>query len=335
MMWLSKKSLHEYGARLRIACSLSCALLLVAATFTACDPSEGGATTAAPVGAEEEVVKRFLPDAGQVEGWTPEGLPGRFRGESLYEHINGGADIYLEYGFVTLLTWQYQKGDKEVLLELYCMDDPAAAFGIYSYNRHPTLSSVDVGSGGTIHANGLYFWQDRYYVNVRQVGTATILSDEFLALAKAVEANIGTRAEEPAIVNLLPDENMIPQTTVFARGKLGINNQVYVAEEDLFGLEKGEAAAIARYRIGQPEFSVIIAEYASEAACERAFVRLRKHFLGGESTRETEFVAKAMPAKYHGVRRIGKRLIVVANTYDQENALAMLHRISEWVESRN
>jgi hypothetical protein len=121
---------------------------------------------------------------------------------------------------------------------------------------------------------------------------------------------------------------MVPHSAVFARGKLGINNQVYVADEDLFGLEEGEAAAIARYRVGQPEFSVIIAEYASEEACRKAFVRLREHFLGGESAREKEFVVRAMPARYHGVRIAGRRLVVVANADNRENALDMLSRVS-------
>jgi hypothetical protein len=124
---------------------------------------------------------------------------------------------------------------------------------------------------------------------------------------------------------------MVPQSIVFARGQLGINNQVYVADEDLFGLEKGEAAAIARYRIGQPEFSVIVAEYTNEEACRKAFLRLREHFLGSESIREKEFVAKAMPAKHHGVRRVDNRLIVVANAYNRENAFDMLNRVSEWM----
>jgi hypothetical protein len=214
------------------------------------------------------------------------------------------------------------------------MDDPRAAFGIYSYSRHPTLSAAEVGSDGTIHQNGLFFWQDRYFVDVRQLGAGTISGDEFLAFAKAIEKNIGTDAERPAIMDLLPRENMIPRSEVLAVGFLGIDNQVYVANENLFGLAKGESAAIARYRLGQPEFSVIAVRYASADACAQAFDRFRGHFLGAEAAGEDEFVAKPMPGKYHGVRKAGDILIVVANADSEKNALVALDHVSAWQKSQ-
>ncbi len=333
-MWLSKKSSRERIARLTLLCPFLFALALFAAASCGGEPSTQGTETSKKAGSEEQMVERLLPTSGEVGGWEREGEPMSFRGEGLFDHIDGGADIYFEYGFVTVVTQEYKKEDEAVSIEIYCMDDPAAAFGIYSYNRHPTLSPVEVGSDGAIHPYGLFFWQDRYYVDIRQLGAATISSEEFVALAKAVEKKIGTKVDAPGIMKLLPEENMVPRSMVFARGKLGINNQVYVAREDLFGLEKGEAAAIARYRIGQPEFSVIIAQYASKEACRKAFLRLREHFLGSESTNENEFVVVPRPAKHYAVRRVGDRLVVVANADSRENALNMLDRVSERLGSQ-
>lgn len=333
-MWLSKKSSRDRAARLWALCLSLCALVVLAAASCGGKPSTQGVEGSKGAGAEEQTVERLLPASGEVNGWEREGESMSFRGEGLFDHIDGGADIYFEYGFVTVVTQVYKKEDEAVSVEIYGMEDPAAAFGIYSYNRHPTLSPVEAGSDGAIHPNGLFFWQDRYYVDIRQLGAATIPSDEFVALAGAVEKKIGTKADAPGIVKLLPGENMVPRSMVFARGKLGINNQVYVAPEDLFGLEEGEAAAIARYRIGQPEFSVIIAEYAGEEACQKAFLRLREHFLGGESAKENEFAAVPMPAKHYAVRRVGDRLVVVANADSRKNALDMLDRASERLGSK-
>ncbi len=292
---------------------------------TATDGSSAG-------GAEEQAVKKLLPAADEAEGWRPGGAPSVFTGDALFDHINGGADIYFEYGFVALVTEQYKNGDKEVSVEIYRMDDAPAAFGIYSYSRHPTLSPVEVGGDGTIHPNGLFFWQDKYFVDVRQLGAATIFKDDFLALANAVEKKIAATGERPAIVGLLPDENMVERSEVFARGRLAISNQVYVSSEDLFGLEGGESAVIARYRLGRPEFSVIIAQYAGDEPCSGAFARLRGHFLG-DSEREEQFAASAMPGKHHAVRRAGSRLIVVANADSEKNALAMLGRIADSIDT--
>lgn len=55
-----------------------------------------------------------------------------FDGESLWGYMNGGADIYLEYGFKILRVEELSSGDETIKLELYKMEDPISAFGIYS-----------------------------------------------------------------------------------------------------------------------------------------------------------------------------------------------------------
>jgi hypothetical protein len=328
-MLSSKKSLRKLGS---CAKALPALLMLLCAACGAGESVEEVVTGAREKEMESrQVVNLPLPADGEVEGWRPAGSPTVFKGESLFEHINGGADIYYEYGFVEVAVEYYENGDKEVSVEIYRMDDAAAAFGIYSYNRHPTLSPVTVGGGGAIHQNGLFFHQDNHYVDIRRLRGAEIFKEEFLALAKAIEKKIGTTAEPPAIIKLLPEENKIERSEVFARGRLAINNQVYIASDDLFGLAKGEAAAIARYKLGQPEFSVIVAQYAGEETCGEAFARLRAHYLGEESERETEFAATAMPGKHHAVRIAGSRLLVVANADTKETALAMLDKVSDSV----
>ncbi len=274
-----------------------------------------------------------MPSLGQAEGWAPVGESKSFPGELLFDHIDGGADIYFEYGFVTVVIQEYGKGDTAVSLEIYCMDDSRAAFGIYSFNRHPSLSAVEVGGEGIIHQNGLFFWQDRYYVDMHQLGSSAILGEELLMLAKAIETNIGAKPGKPAVMNLLPSEDMIGRSEVLALGFLGIDNQVHIAGDDLFGLQEGEFAAIARYKFAEAELLLIIAEYLSPEACTQAFVRFREHFLPStESTQEPEFVIEAKPGKYHGIGKADTRLLVVANADSEENALTMLDRVSQRLE---
>jgi len=327
-MWLLKKLLPERTAQTGTLLFSLCLLALLSVSSCSGGNPSAEAEPAGRQGAEEQALLKIIPAGGEAKGWTPAGEPMFFHGDNLFEHINGGADIYYEYGFVSLITQKYEKEDKGVSIEIYCMDDPSAAFGIYSYNRHPTLSPIEVGSDGTIHSKGLFFWQDKFYADVRQLGSAAILSEEFTALAKTIEHKIGTKAERPAIMDLLPDKNMLPRSEVYAQSRLAIENQVYIANKDLFRLEKGDAATIARYRISQPEFSVIVAEYGNEDACTGAFTRFKEHFLGSESTREKEFVASAMAPRHYGVRKEGARLVIVANADSADNALDMLNRVS-------
>ena len=325
-MWSSKRL-----SRKSLTCSKTLISFLLLICLVGC--SGGAASSEAESSvqavAEEQAAKRLLPADGEAEGWQKKGEPLIFSGDRLFEHINGGADIYYEYGFVALIVQQYVNGDKAVSIEIYDMGDASGGFGIYSYGRHPTLSAVAIGGEGMIHSNGINFWRDKYNVDIRKMGGATISAEEFLAVAKAIDQKIGTTAGEPPIMKLLPAENMIARSEVFARGKLGISNQVYIAPKDLFGLKEGEGAAIARYRLGQPEFSVVVADYKDDTARSEAFVRMRAHFLGAESAREKEFAVTPMPGKHHAVREEGNRLLLVANADSEKNAIAMLDRIAD------
>jgi len=55
-----------------------------------------------------------------------------FNGNSLWGYINGGADIYLEYGFKGLRVQEFTLDDQVIKAEIYLMSDQESAFGIYS-----------------------------------------------------------------------------------------------------------------------------------------------------------------------------------------------------------
>lgn len=55
-----------------------------------------------------------------------------FDGNSLWGYMNGGADLYLEYGFRALRVQDLVVDSQEVRLEIFRMDDPFASRALYS-----------------------------------------------------------------------------------------------------------------------------------------------------------------------------------------------------------
>lgn len=56
----------------------------------------------------------------------------KFTGAALYGFINGGSDLYLEYGFIDLRVIDVKYKGENFSLEIYRMPTPEDAFGIYS-----------------------------------------------------------------------------------------------------------------------------------------------------------------------------------------------------------
>src|SRR5512146_1704116 len=74
---------------------------------------------------------QILPADGFAGGWKKAEAPKRFTQADLYGYIDGGAELFLEYGFEQLTVQKYRNGADEFTVEAYRMTDPAAATGIY------------------------------------------------------------------------------------------------------------------------------------------------------------------------------------------------------------
>jgi len=68
----------------------------------------------------------ILPDDNFVVGWTTSGKTLRFVGSDLFNYIDGGAELFYEFGFKELLVQSYRQADNEMVLEVYQMDSPEA-----------------------------------------------------------------------------------------------------------------------------------------------------------------------------------------------------------------
>jgi hypothetical protein len=92
-------------------------------------------------------LRTVLPADGSVPGWTRDGEPQEFVGEDLYTYIDGGAEIYQEYGFRRVVVQDYEsRAGKSVSLEIFEMADPAAAYGIFTFKRSGRGKVVPLGS---------------------------------------------------------------------------------------------------------------------------------------------------------------------------------------------
>jgi len=104
------------------------------------------------------------------------GLPDRLNGwklqeqtvyddSTLYEYINGGAELYLSYGFEELLHLRYEQSDQpEIIVDIFHMGKSQQAFGVFSHSREVIDSTY--GQGSQYTAGLLLFWKGPYYVSI-------------------------------------------------------------------------------------------------------------------------------------------------------------------------
>ena len=89
-----------------------------------------------------------------------------FSETSLYGYINGGAELYLEYGFDTLVVSELLSEGRDIKVEIYRMKDTEAAFGIFSVSRFRCNGGARLTDHMCRSAYQMQFCKGPYYVSI-------------------------------------------------------------------------------------------------------------------------------------------------------------------------
>jgi len=232
---------------------LLCPVLL----FPAC----GGRPEPAPA-PKAAAIPTFLPASGELAGWQPEDAPQVFRGEALWEHINGGAEIYHEYGFEQATVQEYANGTgKSVVVEVFEMTDPASAFGIYSFKIGRAGEELGLTNGGRLESYYLNFWKGKFAVTITGFEEDPDTLQALKSLARLVDGRIESAGDPPALVRMLPESGLDRQTVKYFKGSQGLFNSYAFDTADIFRFQE---AVRGVYEEG---YEIYILQYASEEDC--------------------------------------------------------------------
>lgn len=231
--------------------------------FCALDP--GPIRTLAP-----DDLAVYLPSARDLKGWAPSGEPQHYAGEDLYTYIDGGAEIYQEYGFKQVLAQDYKNAaGRSLTLELYEMKSPEAAFGMFTFKASGKGRSMAIGQAVELEDYYLNAWKGPIVFTVIGFDDSAESLAGIQAVAKAADVKIPAAGSRPALMNRLPGAwGRSPRIKYFT-GVLGLFNIDAFFKGAVFKFKAGAAAEIA----GDWLF---LFPYADEAECLRRLAEVQK-----------------------------------------------------------
>jgi hypothetical protein len=172
--------------------------------------------SAAPdAGADNGSMLSILPAGGCGEGWVMEEKPALFSVDTLFDHINGEAELYFPYGFDTLATARYVEkatSGSPFVADIYRMGSLLNAFGIWSNYRKAEAPACDVGADCFRSSSQLLFYQDRYFVRLQATDTPPPGQDVFLACGRIISAKLPPGKNRPAELDMLNVPSIAPKT---------------------------------------------------------------------------------------------------------------------------
>lgn len=128
----------------------------------------------------------------RMEGLTPDDSPQRAEGmEGLFAAINGGAEVYIQYGFKRALFQTYKtKNNRLFNFEIFEMNNADAAQNLYLHKTEGVPKKIKIGDQAVLADYYLIFRKGRFYVSLTGFDSDKETRDDLVAVAKAVEQRI-------------------------------------------------------------------------------------------------------------------------------------------------
>ena len=223
--------------------------------------SDGTPRTHAPAIAQKQLESLLsAPLPGRA---VPQDQPSLYKPDTLYQYIDGGADIYLLYEFRSLLHQDFKSGAVELTADIYDMGNPEDAFGIYAAERSLGYKFMALGVEGYQSEGILNFLQDHYYVKLSGSGpNAGALLDQF---ARILSGRIGGSRTLPALLEKLPQEHRVKHSEQYMR-------------KDPLGHEFLAPAYAVTYAWGRQQSKLLISVANDAAGARTRLEQLAQHF---------------------------------------------------------
>ena len=215
---------------------------------------------------QQEDLMNLLPTVEQLKNFEPKTEPEYYQGDDLFFLINGGADIYLEYGFKDVISASFaNKTGQNFKAEIYQMLNDSATYGIFSFNKGNRTVTHDIGDACIIQNDFLIFIKGNYYMVLTTSSNKEEQQLNLVGFAEVISAKIETSGFLPKLVAEHKDIALNP---VYFLGNLALSNKYLFDHSDVFQFSDG-------LLIERDNVRTFIFNYPSPKVCAEVFVRVK------------------------------------------------------------
>jgi hypothetical protein len=173
---------------------------------------------------------------------VPDGMvsmtkPEQFSPDTLYEKINGKAELYLSAGFKRLLCHRLKdkaSSDAGLWMEAYVyqMEGSTNAFAVFSRQRRSDGTALDLAEFAYRTKNAVFFCHGEYYVELVGSTSEEKLFSFMYEFTERFIANVDVKTEGKKEFDLFPKEGLVPESiSLIPSNAFGYDqlNNIYIA----------------------------------------------------------------------------------------------------------
>ncbi|MBN1270734.1 MAG: hypothetical protein JXB26_00550 [Candidatus Aminicenantes bacterium] len=263
-----------------------------------------------------------VPD--EIKGWAKLGEDEVYNRETLFDYMNGGAEVYLAFDFRCVFVRKYSgPGENEISLDIYDMGSSSEAFGIFSCDRED--ESIGIGQGSEFGPGLLRFWKDKYFVSVMAMGDEKQAETAMIELAKAVERIIPDEGTEPEMLHILPKKGLRKDKISYFHSVINLNNRFFIAGENILQLTDKTDCIFAEYSENNQDMGyLLVVRYETDKKAQTAFQFFLQAYMP-EAAEKGEILSE--DGQWTVSRLVGNTVRTVFEARDRDTALKILSEI--------
>ena len=278
-------------------------------------------------GEQKVTMNPEMPLPAQAAGWTWDGMEMKYDPKTVFEYIDGAAELYLAYGFQGLGVRKFEKsGQPPITVELYEMASSEDAYGVFSFERQD--EAVGIGQGSEFGGGLLRFWKGKYFVSIYADAGGSEAESAVLTMGRTTADLIRETGSEPELVHLIPGEDLglVDRSVRYLKSHVLLNQRFFVAHENILNLGLRTEAVLAQYTQEKQKPHLLLIRYPSESEARDAYQSFRSAYLpdaGGKDLLKTE------DQKWTMARQRGEVVIVVFGTPTAADAEVLVKATEE------
>lgn len=266
------------------------ALFLLAATISAQSPDDPA---------------KMLPK--EIDGWKTD-REKEFDNKTLYNHIDGGAELFLSFGFSKVYHRAYtDKDGNQIFVDIFYMNTSYDAFGVFSYTAGKIDSSY--GQQSQIFPGAAIFWKNNLYISITSAPETEEGNKVINKLAKMIDSAITTKGPKPEILKYLPSGDLDTESIRYFRHYVWLNTHFFLSNENILNINQNTQAVTAQYGNKGDKSVLLLVEYKSDSEAAAAVEKFKTGF----NKRFEKISIYTTDSKWFGFERNGPFFIAVFN----------------------
>jgi hypothetical protein len=208
-----------------------------------------------------------LPD--KINGWEVIESDRFFDNESLYDYIDGSAEMFLSFGFSKVFNRIYSRiNQPDILVDIFYMNSSYDAYGVFTHSADKLKNEFGQQSQRTEGA--IIFWKSNYYVSILCHPETGESKEAIFELAKIIDKLIDETGDLPPVLKYLPQRNLVSESIRYFRHYNWINSHTFISNDNILNIDQQTHGLLCRYNNNNDNTIFLLIMYPDSFLAEAA-----------------------------------------------------------------